>query len=278
MRQEQPAPDVGRREAADHGTAQAGCTRLPVTAAILAHNEADRLPATLQALNQHVERIIVLDSDSDDGTAEVAMALGAEVHNHRWEGYVAARRRLLELVDAPWCLMVDADEVVPPAFWDALARTGFPDTEASAYAVRRQTIYLGKRLRYAWQPDWKTVLVRTERARIEGGAVHEYLTTPDPVVRLPVAIDHYSYRGLGDHLRKMIAYARLGAAQLEQEGRRCHWWDLTLRPAWHVVRHLLVKQAWRDGLPGWIAATSSGVAVWMRYAFLLERRLELRKG
>ncbi len=54
----------------------------PATAVIVtAHNEADRLPATLQALAAAFPgaRVLVADDGSTDGSAEVAAAHGAEV-------------------------------------------------------------------------------------------------------------------------------------------------------------------------------------------------------
>jgi glycosyltransferase involved in cell wall biosynthesis len=84
----------------------------PDTAVIVtAHNEADRLPATLRALAGAFPgaRILVADDGSTDGSAEVAAANGAEVvrsERNVGKGGVAtlAAQRLLALapaVDAP---------------------------------------------------------------------------------------------------------------------------------------------------------------------------------
>jgi glycosyltransferase involved in cell wall biosynthesis len=81
----------------------------PATAVIVtAHNEADRLPATLQALAAAFPgaRILVADDGSTDGTAEVAAKHGAEVvrsERNIGKGGVAtlAAQRLLPLAEGP---------------------------------------------------------------------------------------------------------------------------------------------------------------------------------
>jgi glycosyltransferase involved in cell wall biosynthesis len=81
----------------------------PDTAVIVtAHNEADRLPATLQALAAAFPgaRILVADDGSTDGSAEVAAEHGAEVvrsQRNIGKGGVAtlAAQRLLPLAEGP---------------------------------------------------------------------------------------------------------------------------------------------------------------------------------
>jgi glycosyltransferase involved in cell wall biosynthesis len=75
---------------------------------VTAHNEADRLPATLAALAAAFPgaRILVADDGSRDGSAEVAAAHGAEVvrsERNQGKGGTAtlAAQRLLPLADAP---------------------------------------------------------------------------------------------------------------------------------------------------------------------------------
>src|SRR5205085_7475387 len=81
----------------------------PDTAVIVtAHNEADRLPATLQALAAAFPgaRILVADDGSTDGGAEVAAKHGAEVvrsERNIGKGGAAtlAAQRLLPLAEGP---------------------------------------------------------------------------------------------------------------------------------------------------------------------------------
>ncbi len=123
----------------------------PATAVIVtAHNEADRLPATLQALAAAFPgaRILVADDGSTDGSAEVAAQHGAEVvrsERNIGKGGVAtlAAQQLLPLAEGPEprpvILLCDGDLATSA---DQLARlveevrAGRTDLAVAAFAKR----------------------------------------------------------------------------------------------------------------------------------------------
>ena len=81
---------------------------LPTAVIVTAHDEADRLPATLAALAAAFTgaRVLVADDGSTDGTADVAAAHGAEVvrsERNQGKGGTAtlAAQRLLPLATGP---------------------------------------------------------------------------------------------------------------------------------------------------------------------------------
>lgn len=86
-------------------------SRANVTAYMVAHNEGHRLERTLRLLRQQVERIIVVDNGSTDGTIDIA---------NRWADTVypiveqpRSRHRHLQLWTpdpGQWILSIDADE------------------------------------------------------------------------------------------------------------------------------------------------------------------------
>jgi len=117
---------------------------------VTAHNEADRLPATVQALAGAFPgaRILVADDGSTDGSAEVAAAHGAEVvrsERNVGKGGAAtlAAQRLLSLADGPEplpvILLCDGDLAASAQALQALVeevRTGRADLAVAAFARR----------------------------------------------------------------------------------------------------------------------------------------------
>jgi len=84
-------------------------TRLALV--MIVRDEAEAIARALRSARPHVDRMIVLDTGSVDATRELAAAEGAEVHTFTWvDDFAAARNASLDLSDAAWNLVLDADE------------------------------------------------------------------------------------------------------------------------------------------------------------------------
>ncbi len=110
-------PDTVRRVDQHHLPAAAG----EVRAFLLVRNERLRLPWLLDYYRAlRVDRFLVLDNGSDDGTLEWLLAQGPDVHLFETGASFAAscagmrwiNRLLDEHGSGAWCLTVDADEVL----------------------------------------------------------------------------------------------------------------------------------------------------------------------
>ncbi len=60
---------------------------LPLSVFIIARNEADRIGATIRAIRDLTDDLVVVDSGSTDGTQALAESLGARVIHNPWPGY-----------------------------------------------------------------------------------------------------------------------------------------------------------------------------------------------
>lgn len=78
---------------------------------MIVRDEARCIARCLESVRPYVDRMVVLDTGSTDGTPQLAAGCGAAVHHLPWPGdFSAARNHALTLADADWNLVLDADE------------------------------------------------------------------------------------------------------------------------------------------------------------------------
>ena len=78
---------------------------------MIVRDEARCIERCLASARPWVDEIVVLDTGSLDATAALARQGGARVAQFSWvDDFAAARNAALALTDAPWCLVLDADE------------------------------------------------------------------------------------------------------------------------------------------------------------------------
>ena len=87
---------------------------LRLSAIVITRNEAAKIADCLDSLAFCDERIVV-DCGSEDDTVSRALAHGARVEQHAFEGFGAQKNFALSLASGEWVLSVDADERVSPA-------------------------------------------------------------------------------------------------------------------------------------------------------------------
>lgn len=134
---------------------------------VLTHNEADNLPRCMQSIAGFGE-IVVVDSDSDDGTQDIAKNAGARVHEHPFESFARQRNWALENCNLKreWVLFLDADEVATPEFRQAVAdsieRAG--NAVAGFYCCWKMMLDQRWLRRSDSFPKWQLRIVRHGRA------------------------------------------------------------------------------------------------------------------
>ena len=240
---------------------------------VLHRNNRETLGAALSGLLAVCDEVVAVDSESTDGSVELARGLGARSVTRPWQGYGAARAAAVrELAGCDWVLFVDSDEQLAPESLEVLRawRTGPHEVPAYLLPVRDWAELPGRRFHY--RTGWRKRLVRREAAGWRPEMiVHE---TPGnlPTRRLWAPIEHRFATSVERRSEKEERYALLWALKAQAEHRRLKPAFLQ-RPA-HVVRDCLVHGAlWRGGMDAlrlaW--AVSSYHAAKYRYLRALRR-------
>lgn len=107
-----------------------------ISLCMIAKNEEKNLGGCLESVKGLVDEIIVVDTGSTDGTAEIARAYGAKVCPFKWiNDFAAARNESLRHATGDYILWLDADDRIPPEEREKFARwkEDLSFTEKKAY-------------------------------------------------------------------------------------------------------------------------------------------------
>ena len=87
-----------------------------IAVVIFTKNEEINLSQCLKSV-KNFENIYVIDSQSTDGTTEIAKTFGVEVIQFNWDGKYPRKKQwtLKKFVNYEWVLMLDADERITPS-------------------------------------------------------------------------------------------------------------------------------------------------------------------
>ena len=246
----------------------------PISACIIACDEADRIEACIASV-AWCDEVLVLDSGSSDDTVARAARAGARVLETDWPGWVAQKQRAAEAATHDWIFSLDADERVDPDLRDALEdlrRAGglAAQTKPRVYAVRRRVWFLGRWIRHGgWYPEWRVRLFHRAHAAWGGVDPHDRVESAAPTQRVHEGhLEHYTYRDLSDYLRQLDRFTAASASRKFAAGRRAGLFDVTLRPLYAFLRMYVFRAGFLDGRPGFLLAINSAYSVFMKYAKL----------
>jgi len=253
-----------------------GRSDMKITAVIITYNEEDRLPDALASLRQVADEIVVVDSYSIDRTVEIAREAGARVLQNRFQDYGQQKNFAMAQAGGEWILNLDADERVSPELKRAITelKGGGPPTNTAAFAIKRKTFYLGRWIRHSgWYPDRKIRLFRKDAASWHG-RIHERLDVRGAVAHMDGDILHFTYRDIGDHVRRLDRYSAFQAEEIIRQQKKCLFLRLAILPPVTFLRHYFWKSGILDGFPGLVIATvqSWGTALKYLKAIALKRR------
>ena len=248
--------------------------RVPISACIIAKNEADRIRRCIKSVSW-CDEILVVDSGSTDGTQALCRELGARVIETDWPGWVKQKQRAVEAAAHDWIFSLDADECVDDALRTSLLglraeELRLEDPKPRAFAVTRKVHFLGGWIKHGgWYPEWRIRLFHRKHATWGGVDPHDRIEATCPVERVrPGNLEHYTWRSMEDYLDKTNTFSTVAAAQKLERGKRARWWDISLRPAFRFFRMYVLRFGFLDGGRGLVLAMLDSYGVFLKYAKL----------
>ncbi len=214
----------------------------PITVLIAAKDEEANIPRCLSALFP-AERVLVIDSNSSDRTAQISRELGAEVHQFMYKGgYPKKRQWGLDhiRIDTDWILLLDADEVVPKQLWEEISAAISAEQTADAYLITKGFHFLGRRFRFGGFSHSAVLLFRRGRASFErlfaasvdsqDMEVHERMLVQGTIGKLKTPLIHEDFKGLEAYIARHNLYSTWEALQRCNYLRTGTWGEGCIKP------------------------------------------------
>lgn len=239
-----------------------------ITAVVITLNEERNIGRCLDSLVSVADEVVVLDSFSTDGTADICARHGVRFVTHEWEGYVATKNYANGLASNDWILSVDADEALSPELAKSILSLKEQELAGKAYSMNRLMNYCGRWIRHGgWYPDVKVRLFDRRKVRWTGQKVHETLEIPKGTQVVPLEGDllHYSFYTPEEHRLQMEKFATLSAEEMKARGKRPSLLEAYLHTGWKFLRDYLFKGGFMDGGLGWTIAVNNAHGVWYKY-------------
>ncbi len=246
---------------------------MKISATIIVRNEAENLEAVCESI-AWADEIVIVDSDSTDETVEIARRFTDKVFNREFKGYKDKHDFADSQTTGDWIFWIDADERVTPELEASIERLRSmePTTLADGYKIARRTFFLDRWIKHSgWYPDYQMRLYRKSASYWDGIAPHQTARVDGRIEKLEGELLHYTKRSLSEYHRVLGSYASLAAEHLVTEGRHAGAMTILGGTVGAFFRSFILKQGFRDGIPGLMIAVFTGYGVFLKYAKVWER-------
>jgi (heptosyl)LPS beta-1,4-glucosyltransferase len=221
-----------------------------LAAVVLTKNAAGHISDCIATLS-FADMVVVSDSYSDDGTAELARKGGARVLQRPFDNFAGQRNAAMHAVEAEWIFFVDADERIPPELATEVRQVILKQPEVGWWVPRHNYI-AGRLVRHGgFYPDYQLRLLRRDRARYDPGRpVHEVVLLDGPAGHLRHELVHYNYDDWGQFHAKQRRYAAIEGQILLGRGVKPWPHKFVRFPLREFWRRYVTLQGYKDGWVG----------------------------
>ncbi len=242
---------------------------------IIAFNEAEKVRATIESV-RWADEIIVVDSWSTDGTADIATQLGARVVQVKFNGFGDLRNHAISACSHEWIFSLDADERCTSEAAAEIKAITADENALDAYWTPRRNYFMGRWIKHSgWYPNYRQPqLFRNGAMHYDQQPVHEgyVLESAKPIGHMQNAIWQFPFKNMAEVMHKANRYSSLGAEKIKH--RKISMWSALLHAKWAFWKHYLFKLGFLDGWAGFVIAVGNFEGTFYRYV----KALEMQQG
>jgi glycosyltransferase involved in cell wall biosynthesis len=251
-----------------------------LTALLLTYNESPNIERTLSRLTW-IDRVIVVDSFSEDDTVEIARSFSNVIveqrafdeHTHQWEF-----GRKIAGEHSKWVISLDSDYYLTDEIIEDIQKKTQHSDKAAHFAHFKYAIQ-GKVIESGIYNPVAVLFDPNQCYYQRDGHTQRLFIDGETGEKLSGSIIHDDRKSFAHWLQSQVNYAKLEVEKLaETEIEQLSKQDKTrLKSKWApflvFFYCLIYRKGWKDGTAGWIYAFQRLIAEVVLQVLLLEKKL-----
>lgn len=224
-----------------------------ISATIITYNEEAHIERCLKSLEGVADEIVVVDSFSTDGTADICAKYSCTFTRRRFNGFGAQKQYALSLTTHSYVLSIDADEWLDDELRSeiiAMKQSGF---KHRIYSLNRINHYCGVPVMHCgWSPDSPIRLFDKRYAQWNLRDVHETIVFPGTLRPNMIKgnLIHYRCNTPEEYRRKEERYATINSQILINEGKKAYSFTPYIKAGKAWIRMYLGRKGFLEGKAG----------------------------
>lgn len=222
-------------------------TQNKISVVIITGNEENNIGDCLKSVSW-ADEIIVVDSESNDETVNIAKTFTDKVFIKKWEGYAIQKGYALSLAKNEWVLSLDADERINDGLAEEILNADL--SKFDGYYIKRDNYFLGKLIHgCGWGNDFQLRLFKKSVTGLSTRLVHEKFVVSGKTSFLKNSFKHFSYKNLKDAFIKINNYSSLEAIE-KVDRKTVNIFSLLFSPPVYFLHHFILRKGFIDGIHG----------------------------
>jgi glycosyltransferase involved in cell wall biosynthesis len=242
---------------------------------IIAYNQASKIEAAINSV-LWADEVVLVDSNSTDGTTKLAEKMGARVIQAPFQGFGDLRNQAVSACRYDWIFSLDSDERCTTEVENEILTIINSTDACDIYKVPRKNYFMGRWIKHGdWYPDYRQPqLFRKGCLSYANDLVHEsyHCHSDKPVGYLKNAIWQVPFQDLTEMMDKANRYSTLGVDRLRKKYNKASMSLAITHMIWTFIRIYILKRGFLDGFPGFIIAMGYSYGTFYRYAKFYEQQ------
>ena len=213
------------------------------------------------------------DSNSTDGTSEIAEELGAKVIHIPFKGYGDLRNKAIEHCTGDWIFSLDSDERCTVDVKNEILSV-IENSNFDIYKVPRKNFFMGKWINYSgWYPNFRQPqLFKNGKMSYSLDEVHEGFISHSSkeIGILKNHIWQFPFKNTEEVIYKANRYSTLGVKKLQDKKVTGTVFKAFIHGSWAFIKHYIFKLGFLDGGAGFVIAFGNFEGTFYRYIKLFE--------